>query len=134
MSRVGRAAGILDILAGAGGLIFAYAFPGRSSCPTGGCAIAFGVLQPVILVLGLLLLVDGCVCLYGLRQGFYLGVALSAISAALVLFEWAGQNPGLVAVGFVLVYLAAVIGNLVAVWKKSGLPEQANPMNLPVYG
>jgi hypothetical protein len=134
MSRAGRAAGLLDLLAGAWGAVFAYTFPGRSSCPTSGCPIAAGVLQPAILVLGLVLVVDGFVCLYGLRRGFYLGVALSAVSAGLVLFEWAGRNPGLVAVGFVLVSLLAVIGDLVAIWKKSGLPEQGNPMNLPVFG
>ena len=134
MSRAGRAAGLLDLLAGVWGAVFAYAFPAKSSCSAGGCPIGAGVLQPTILVLGLALLVDGFVCLYGLRRGFYVGVPLSAVSAGLVLFEWAGQNPGLVAVGFVLVSLVAVIGDLIAIWKKSGLPEEGNPMNLPVFG
>lgn len=134
MNRVGRAAGLLCLLAGAWGAVFAFAFPGKSSCPTGGCSMAVGALQPAILVLSLVLLVDGFACLYGFRKGFYLGGAFSAVSAGLVLFEWAGRKPGLIAVGFVFVCLLAVIGDLVAIWKKSGLPEQVNPMNLPVFG
>jgi len=134
MNRTGRAAGVLDVVAGIWAIAMAFAPPGASACPQNGCPIAPGIVQMTILAVGVALLIDGLVCLYGLRLAFPLGVLLSAINAGLVLLEWAGQNPGLVAVGLVFISLFAVIGDLLAIQAKSGLREQENPMNLPVFG
>lgn len=134
MNRTGRAAGSLSAIAGGWAVAFGFIFPSASACPPEGCPIATGVLQLTIPVIGVVLVINGLVCLYGFRFGFPLSGVLSAVNAGLVLYEWAGQNPGLFAVGLVLVSLVAVIWDLLAIRAKSGLSEQNNPMNLPVFG
>jgi hypothetical protein len=134
MKRTAKLAGGLNVVSGAWAVALDFLFPNTSACPLNGCPIATSAVKITVPILGIMLLVDGLVGLYGLRLAFSLGGILSAVIGAIVLYEWAGQNPGAVATGLVVVSFLGVIADLLAINARGGLSEQANPMNLPVFG
>jgi hypothetical protein len=134
MRGAAKLAGGLNIVSGALAIALYFVFPSASTCPVNGCSIATSAVKIVIPLLGIMLLVDGLVGLYGLRLAFSLGGIFSAVIGVIVLYEWAGRNPGEVATGLAVVSFLAVIANLLAISARGGLSEQTNPMNLPVFG
>ncbi|MDG6991164.1 MAG: hypothetical protein JRM99_07060 [Nitrososphaerota archaeon] len=62
------------------------------------------------------------------------GGALSAIVAAIVLYNWAGQYGGEAWASLIVLSLVSLIFDLLALRPREQLREQANPMNLPVFG
>jgi Na+/melibiose symporter-like transporter len=101
-------------------------------CPNGGCPVP--VLQGAFPIVGVVLFLDSLVCLFGLRSAFFIGGVLSAVIAAITLYNWAGASGGEVWASLVVVSLASVILDILAVRPRGQLKEQANPMNLPVFG
>ena len=79
------------------------------------------------------MLVDAAVCVWGAWFAFPTGAALSGISLALFALAYSGApDQALLAVS--IVSLAGTIANVVAFRIKPSIAEQANPMNLPVFG
>jgi hypothetical protein len=89
----------------------------------------------------LLLIAAGGLGLWGASFAYPTGVAVSAIALSSIAYAilvstphpFLSQEVNLSAVGVAL-GLFAVIGNILAVRDKGTLSEQANPMNLPVFG
>lgn len=103
--------------------------PFGASSPT----LLYGGLPEVVLALGVLLLADVVVCRWGPRPAFFAGVVLSAgllVSNAMA-YSTLGGIP-LIA-GMILSVLGAV-ADFEATRSVQRIPEQANPMNLPVFG
>jgi len=99
------------------------------------------VYSPALIGLAVILIVDGILAIWGSRVAYPAGVLLSAIlllamgysawvqSGYTYLVNWYYQD----LVGAVLA-TTALVANLVAWRTKNILSEQANPMNLPVFG
>ena len=86
----------------------------------------------VTLALGGLLAVDSVTCFLGLRQAFAAGAALCF---ATVLAEWAlGVSAAHWQLGVIVLSAAGAVVSVLAFMSPSRMPEQANPMNLPVFG
>ncbi|MDG7015720.1 MAG: hypothetical protein JRM89_06970 [Nitrososphaerota archaeon] len=62
------------------------------------------------------------------------GGALSAMVAAIVLYNWAGLYGGVAWAALVILSLLSLIFDLLALRPREQLKEQANPLNLPVFG
>jgi hypothetical protein len=83
-------------------------------------------------VVGAALLVDACLCLYGARFAFYGAALLSIVELAVALLggsfsSWESQA--------VAILSAVTLGlSVLAIRTEENIPEQANPMNLPVFG
>lgn len=110
------------------------------SCPANGCPFPSSYLW-ASLPLGVILLIIGALALWGASFAFRAGAVFSAIVLALMgyalvvfaghpyLSDWADY----LVVGAILA-AAAVVGNVLGTRGRGGIPEQANPMNLPVFG
>ncbi len=86
----------------------------------------------VMLALGGLLAVDSAACFLGLRPAFAAGAALCF---ATVLAEWTlGGGASYWQLGVIVLSAAGAIASVLAFRSPSRMPEQANPMNLPVFG
>lgn len=95
--------------------------------------LLYGGLPEVVLVLGVLLLVDAVVCRWGASLAFFVGVILSAgllVSNAMA-YSTLGGIP---LVAGMLISIIAAIADFLASRGTQKIPEQANPMNLPVFG
>ena len=101
-------------------------------CPSGGCPVS--ILQAAVPYIGVLLVLDALVCFIGLRSAHFVGGALSAAIAAVIAFNWAGQAGGEAWASLVVLSLVSVMLDILAVRRRSQMSEQANPMNLPVFG
>lgn len=101
-------------------------------CPSGGCPIP--LLQELVPVVGVILVLDSLVCFLGLRSAFMLGGVCSAAMSSITLYNWAGASGGEVWVALVVLSLLSIVLDLLALRPKSSLREQANPMNLPIFG
>lgn len=140
-SRVGRIAGVSTILEAAWVLYLEATAVPRSSP---GTALTGFNLPPLfaqaIIALAFVLLADGLIGLWGARFAFTAGAVLSAALLLMVGFRYwvesGYQYQSASAGDIVAVVLAAVgaIANVMAMRTKSRLSEQANPMNLPVFG
>jgi hypothetical protein len=78
------------------------------------------------------LLVDSLLCLYGVHYAFPVAAVLGAVLAGdslLVLSGYTLQDAVLVALS-----ASGLVLNLLAYRSTSQISEQANPMNLPVFG
>ena len=89
--------------------------------------------QMLIMAFGVVLILDSLACLYGANIAF----AGSAVVSGLFVFSaWVGWGGGYS--GFEWAALAVALVNIVmsviAYRSSSTLSEQANPMNLPVFG
>jgi len=90
------------------------------------------VFQTVLLWAGAFLLVDSLLCIYGVYYAFPVAAALGAALAADSILVFSGftlQELALLALSLVVLVL-----NVLAFRSNSQLSEQANPMNLPVFG
>jgi hypothetical protein len=132
MALLRRVAAAVGVLAGAWAVVLSWGVGPSEVCPAGGCP--FPVLQGLVPVLGVLLILDSLVCFVGLRSAFQVGGALAAVIAAIALAYWAGQTGGGYWAVLVVLSLASLILDLLAQRPSRQLREQANPMNLPVFG
>lgn len=122
MKALKVAAGVLALADSALGMYFA-------TIPLTGNVVIF---QSLLLWVGAFLFVDSLLCIYGVYYAFPVAVALSAILAADSPLTMSGsliQESALVVLS-----LLALAFNVLAFRSKSVLSEQANPMNLPVFG
>ncbi|MDG7008727.1 MAG: hypothetical protein JRN06_10910 [Nitrososphaerota archaeon] len=138
----GRVAGGLTVLEAVWAL-YSYFGVGPNSCPLGGCPGP--QLSPLYgdatIILAVIVLIDGAVGLWGAGLAYTAGAVLSAALLALTAYAtWVDLGypylSGEVEGGVVgcSVALLALAGNILASRSQSGLSEQANPMNLPVFG
>lgn len=84
-----------------------------------------------MLVLGTLLLLVSLVCIYGVLYAFYGSAVLSTLVLIISLLV------GGTSLYFVLldaVSLASLTASAITLRRGSKLPEQAHPLNLPVFG
>lgn len=93
---------------------------------------SMGGFQQGLLWVSAFLLVDSLLCVYGVRYAFPVAAVLSAavVADALLLFP-AFDYQELAVLTLSLIALAL---SLLAFRSTSQLSEQANPMNLPVFG
>jgi len=82
--------------------------------------------------LGALVLVSSIVCFFGPELVFYATAILSILLAGLILGTSTLNDP-VVDVALALSVLAFAVG-VVAARRTTEVSEQANPMNLPVFG
>ncbi len=113
-------------------MVVGWGFGQSLLCPTSGCPIP--LLQFAVPVLGAVLVLDALVCYVGFRIAFMVGGALCAIVAAIPLYNWAGQSGGGAWAGLVVLSLVSLVFDFLALRPREQLKEQANPMNLPVFG
>jgi len=131
LSALRRAASSSELLVGAWALASSWLYGPASVCTPHAC-VAF-LPQVLLPYLGAIVIIVAAVSFLGLRSAFALGGALSAILAvagALVAAK------ALSDAGVILVLLAAGSAAL-SFWAfrhRDILSEQANPMNLPVFG
>jgi hypothetical protein len=157
MSRISRIAGAVTLLEGiaplyvvfVGGDPFIYA----TSCVSFGCpSPTFGQsaeFQALMLGLGALMVADGAVGVWGARKAYLLGVVISCLFLCVAGTAYFFDNHAISSGQSILRYPAAVVAdevvflvlsvlgivfNLIALRTRGRLPEQANPMNLPVFG
>ena len=111
------AAGTLALVDGAFGVYAGYTLPTPLS---------------ILLWLSALLLANSFLCLYGLRIAHLSAAVLSIVLPGAATLAPAGFD----VLQFVLLVLslASMSTNVVAFRASTGLSEQANPMNLPVFG
>ena len=111
-----------------------------STVATGALGAYAGYSSPVsegsqiwITALGVLLIADSLACFYGANVDFALS---SLASALLVLLGLVGWGSGYTWVEWATVAIGAldVVLGLLAYRSTTSLSEQANPMNLPVFG
>ena len=152
MTSLGVVAGISAVLEGAWALYITFVqnpFANSIFCPAGLCAATtfsqsgyFALLVPA---LGVLLAVDGVLGTWGARFAFPAGSVLSAVFLAVMAYAFISDSAGAGAytdMGLVrldelvaaALALAGTVLNAVAARGKTRLPEQVNPMNLPVFG
>lgn len=136
-----RAAGGLTVLESLWALYLVYS-TSRVTCLLGCPGPMFSaVYSDAIVFLAAVLLIDGLLGLWGAHLAYSAGALLSAASLALLGYAaWAGLGyPNLlneaygaaVGAGISVIALGA---NLAAARSHGVLSEQANPMNLPVFG
>ncbi len=138
MSRVRSLAIVMNVLEGAW-VVYYVLFPWSSiglSVPpfgTSSPSLLYSALPEVVLAIGVLLLVDAAVCRRGYWPAFFGGVVLSAgllVSTAMA-YSTLGGIP--LVLGMLLSIIGAV-ADFLAARGRHGIPEEANPMNLPVFG
>jgi len=137
-----KAAGVLTVLESAWAIYSTYAVV-PTACPLNGCpGPALGpVFSWVLVALSIVLFADGVLGAWGASFAYLPGAILSAALLLLLGYSaWADSGFSYLAAetyeaaaGAAVAALAAG-ANLVAIRARSGLSEQANPMNLPVFG
>jgi len=98
----------------------------------GNLSKSYGNLAALMFWDGVLLLIVSLLCVYGVHYAFPVAAILSAVLAAvapLLLSPSSSQEVALVALS-----LLSLVVSIVAFRSKSMISEQANPMNLPVFG
>jgi hypothetical protein len=138
---VRRAAGGLTVVE-ALWLVYAY-FDSSGGCAPHGCTgpafiPTYSIAAPV---LAALLIIVGALGVWGVSFTYLGGAILSAVALAVTAYTVAvvhgfgylssASNDAIIGVAFALV---ALLANLDAIRSKSSISEQANPMNLPVFG
>ncbi|HZW85171.1 MAG TPA: hypothetical protein VFE91_04635 [Nitrososphaerales archaeon] len=136
------AAGALTVLEGAWVLYIQFAVS-VTSCPNGGCPGPQFIPQYSIAVVGLaiVLTIVGLLGLWGARFAYQGGVLLSAVMVVILAYSvitesgypYLAESVSQAGIGAVLAGVAAV-SNFVAMRHRGRISEQANPMNLPVFG
>ena len=89
--------------------------------------------NPILLVLGVLILLDSLVCFLGPLEAFYASAALSFVSIVGI----ASWGAPLASGGFLVsaILAAATIGlTIQGARRKTVVPEEDHPLNLPVFG
>jgi hypothetical protein len=139
-SLVRRVAGGLTIVEAAW-FLYAYLDAPATGCFPPGCPSFIPLYSVVSLVLVLILIVVGGLGFWGASVAYVAGAVLSAAALAIagytvVVVRGYGylstaSNDAIIGVAFALV---ALLVNIDAMRSKGGISEQANPMNLPVFG
>ncbi len=137
-----KAAGLLTVLESIWALYSVYTVTPAACSATGCPGPAFSpVFSWVLIALSVVIFVDGILGVWGASFAYVPGAILSA-TLLLLLGYWAWADSGFsylatdmydAAAGAALAALATA-ANLVAIRARSRLSEQANPMNLPVFG
>ena len=142
-SLVGRVAGGLTILESLWLLYSSYLDLSGTMCPANGCpGPSFIPLYSVVtLALVVALFAVGALGVWGASFAYLTGAVLSAVAmldlgyTVVVVRGYTylatASNDAIIGVAFALV---ALVVNVDAMRSKSGISEQANPMNLPVFG
>lgn len=124
-------------------LFYAYFDASASGCPSSGCTGPqfIPIYSTAMLALTALLLIVGAIGVWGASFAYVAGAVLSGIALivtgyTVVVVHGYGylstaSNDAIIAVAFALI---ALLVNINGIRSKSGLSEQANPMNLPVFG
>ena len=124
-------------------LLYSYFDTPAVSCPLNGCTgpSFIPIYSVVTVALALALLVVGALGLWGASFAYVGGSVLSAVALldagyTVLIVKGYGylstsSNDAILGVAFALV---ALIVNVNASRSKEGISEQANPMNLPVFG
>ena len=106
-----------------------------TSCPSNGCPASMFAYVPfaqALAIAGGVLVVDSIVSFKGFRWSMLLGAVLSLVVLGLVVIEWGAYGSGsLPSAG--LSVAAAVVGTFASSSTKD-IPDQAHPLNLPVFG
>ena len=131
MPALQRAASASEFFAGAWALASSWLYGPASVCTPHACAAI--PLQTAVPYLGALVVVVAAFSLWGLRSALALGGALSAVMAAAVALV-AAWAPSVVSVSLVGLASVAALLSFWAFRHRDVLSEQANPMNLPVFG
>jgi hypothetical protein len=92
-----------------------------------------GTTQLLLAAIGLVLVVDSIVCLYGASVAFAGSSVVSAVYLLVAVLGWSlGFSPlEVITIGLVVVDIPL---GVIAYRSTTAIPEQANPMNLPVFG
>jgi hypothetical protein len=94
--------------------------------------LASSVLVTGLLLLGVVLLIDAVVCVYGARFAFYGSLVISFLVIVVDSVVGSPQSgPQLLVLSLSLL---TILTSIIALRSQSGISEQANPMNLPVFG
>ena len=104
-------------------------------CPANGCPpemFAYVPYAQALTVVGGMLVADSLVSFKGYRAALLLAAILSAGVLGLVAAEWGEYGPGSLYSSLLSVAAAAVC--LVASRSPKDIPDQAHPLNLPVFG
>lgn len=131
MGLAARGATALFFMTGVWATVASWGFGASNMCPATGCPMP--ALQEAVPFMGILLILVSFASIIGPRAVFTLGGAVSALVAAITLYNWAGQSSDAFAALTVL-SLLSLIFSLLALRSRRSLTEQANPMNLPVFG
>lgn len=87
----------------------------------------------ILTVLGVALILDSLACLYGANLAFAVAAVVSAALAVAGVVWWGSGYTGIqwTTLSFAM---ADVVLSALAFRSSTGLSEEANPMNLPVFG
>jgi hypothetical protein len=89
--------------------------------------------DPWLGVVGAILVLASLVSIAGVRMGFLLGAALSAIIIARVALLW-GSYPAADEEAAIALSVVTLLIDVVASRPSKGLSEKDSPLNLPVFG
>ena len=89
--------------------------------------------QLLVSALGVVLVLDSLACLYGANVAFAGAAVVSAFLVFTFLVGWGGEFTGLKLATLLIAFLNILLSTI-AFRSSTGLSEQANPMNLPVFG
>jgi len=105
------------------------------NCPAGGCPASLFAYVPyaeALAAVGAVLVVDSVVSFKGFRVCFLLAALLSVGVLGLVGLEW-GTYGGWSLPACILAVAAAAVGTVASRGSK-GMPDEAHPLELPVFG
>jgi hypothetical protein len=125
LRTVAALVGVLDGLWAVGGAYFDGV--GNAGCTPGGCGPS-----PFLIGLGALVLLSSVVCFFGPKLVFYSTAILSILLFGLILGSSNLNDLG--ADGALVLTALAFVTSVLATRRSTEVSEQANPMNLPVFG
>lgn len=135
MVRIRTIAALVSFLAGAWSLAGANFYGlGKYACtanPTSTC-VGSSSPNPYVSALAILLEISSVICLLGPNQVFYASAILSILLGASIAPDSSIGDP--IVAGALGLAGASFVLSLVAARKRTGISEQSNPMNLPVFG
>jgi hypothetical protein len=135
-----RVAGGLTVLESIWGVYLFWVTQAYGLCTPSGlsfCVQFPSLLSQALLALVVLLLVDGLLGAWGARFAFYGGALLSVVFLLVSGYSawlWGAEIGGLVSWIGVGLSVLGIVANVLAIRGKNLISEQANPMNLPVFG